>query len=34
MIDTKGKVHIIRDKETNASITSLEKIPEHLKLNK
>jgi diaminopimelate decarboxylase len=32
MIDTKGIVHIIRDKETNASITSLEKIPEHLKL--
>jgi diaminopimelate decarboxylase len=34
MIDTKGIVHLIREKETNSSITSLEKIPEHLKLNK
>jgi diaminopimelate decarboxylase len=34
MIDTNGKVHLIRDNETNESITSLEKMPEHLKLKK
>jgi diaminopimelate decarboxylase len=31
MIDPEGKVHVIRDNETNDSIVSLEKIPEHLK---
>jgi len=33
MIDTKGKVHLIRDNESNSSITALEKMPEYLKLN-
>ena len=34
MIDTKEKAHVIRDHETNAAITSLERMPEHLKLKK
>jgi diaminopimelate decarboxylase len=34
MIDTKRNVHVIRNNETNASVTSLEKMPEYLKLNK
>lgn len=32
MIDTKGKVHIIRQNETNKDIVNLESVPEHLKL--
>ncbi len=32
MIDTEGKVHIIRENETNETITSLERVPKHLKL--
>lgn len=31
MIDTKGEVHIIRDKETMESVTELETVPQHLK---
>ncbi|OGP12412.1 MAG: diaminopimelate decarboxylase [Deltaproteobacteria bacterium GWA2_50_8] len=31
MIDEKGKVHVIRENETNETIVSLEKTPEHLK---
>ena len=31
LIDTKGKVHIIRDNETNEAVVGLEKVPEHLK---
>jgi diaminopimelate decarboxylase len=30
MIDTKEKVHLIRDNETLESVTSFEKVPEHL----
>ncbi len=31
MIDTKGKTFVIRENETNASVDSLERVPEHLK---
>jgi len=31
MIDLQGKPHVIRDNETNDTIVSLEKIPDHLK---
>jgi len=31
LIDTKGKAHIIRENETNESMTALEIIPKHLK---
>ncbi|MDD3876811.1 MAG: hypothetical protein PHT69_09330 [Bacteroidales bacterium] len=31
MIDLNGKVHLIRDSETNATLTDLERVPEHLK---
>ncbi|MCF6365581.1 MAG: hypothetical protein L3J35_05200 [Bacteroidales bacterium] len=31
LIDTEGKTHVIRKSETNETITSLEKVPEHLK---
>ncbi len=31
MIDLKGNVHVIREKETLEYLTSLEKVPEHLK---
>jgi hypothetical protein len=31
MIDLNGKTHVIRDNETNDTIVSLEKIPDHLK---
>ncbi|MCD4791879.1 MAG: hypothetical protein K8R54_01500 [Bacteroidales bacterium] len=31
LIDTEGKTHVIRENETNKTITSLEKVPEHLK---
>ncbi len=31
MIDTKDKVHLIRDNETIESVTSYESVPEHLK---
>jgi diaminopimelate decarboxylase len=31
MIDTKDKVHLIRDNETMESVTSYESVPEHLK---
>jgi diaminopimelate decarboxylase len=30
LIDMKGRVHVIRDNEKNDTITSLEKVPEHL----
>ena len=30
LIDTEGKTHIIRENETNETITSLERIPKHL----
>jgi diaminopimelate decarboxylase len=32
MIDTEGKVHLIRERETNEAITALENVPEHLKI--
>jgi len=31
IIDLEGKVHLIRDSETNSTLTDLEKVPEHLK---
>jgi len=31
MIDTKGEVHVIREKETMESVTQFEVVPEHLK---
>ncbi|MEI6750284.1 MAG: diaminopimelate decarboxylase, partial [Bacteroidota bacterium] len=31
LIDTKGDVHVIRDKETMESVTQLEVVPKHLK---
>ena len=31
MIDEKGKTHVIRENETNETVVSLEKTPEHLK---
>jgi diaminopimelate decarboxylase len=31
MIDTEGKVHLVRDRESIDSITSLERVPEYLK---
>ncbi len=31
LIDKEGKTHVIRKNETNETITSLEKVPEHLK---
>ena len=31
LIDPEGKTHVIRENETNETITSLEKIPKHLK---
>ncbi|MEE4257503.1 MAG: hypothetical protein V2I47_10730 [Bacteroidales bacterium] len=31
MIDTKGKVHLVRERESIDSITSLERVPEYLK---
>jgi diaminopimelate decarboxylase len=31
MIDTKGKTFVIRENETNNSVDSLERVPEHLK---
>ncbi|MFP4471993.1 MAG: hypothetical protein ACLFPE_15025, partial [Bacteroidales bacterium] len=31
LIDTQGKVHVIRDGETMESLNRLEKVPEHLK---
>ena len=31
LIDTKGKMHVIRKNETNEIITSLEDVPDHLK---
>jgi len=30
LIDTEQKVHLIRESETNATLTDLEKVPEHL----
>jgi len=33
LIDTESKTHVIRENETNETITSLEKVPEHLKNN-
>ena len=31
MIDREKQVHIIRDRETNSTLTNLEQVPEHLK---
>jgi len=31
IIDMEQKAHIIRDSETNSTLTDLEKVPEHLK---
>ncbi|MEA2042604.1 MAG: diaminopimelate decarboxylase [Bacteroidota bacterium] len=31
LIDTEGKTHVIREKETNEAMTSLEKVPDYLK---